>query len=165
MLNKLDKKINTYHFVVRTIGSLIAYIGFAFLIILPKENYMVDIIKPILIGFFSVIILLIIIFNFVLPFFIYSLYGYQVHEDYVLVQKGVLFRNTDYIPIKRIQHIERLQGPIQALFKQSTIIINTAGSRDLIVGLPEDVANDVIHQIREKLQVYLDSCEAKTDES
>ncbi|BCR35506.1 PH domain-containing protein [Mariniplasma anaerobium] len=165
MLNKLDKKVNTYVLVVRTIGSLIVYIGFIFVIFYPKENFGPDIVKPILIGFLSISTILLLIFNFVLPFFIYSLCGYQVQEEYVLIQKGVLFRNTDYIPLKRIQHIERLQGPIQTLFKQSTIIIHTAGSHDIIIGLPQDIANDVIHQIREKLQEYLDSGEAKTDES
>ncbi|MBU1093156.1 MAG: PH domain-containing protein [Firmicutes bacterium] len=165
MLNKLDKNINAYHFVVRTIGSLIVYIGLIVVIIYPKGIFGSDIIKPMLIGFFSVVALLFLIFNFVLPFFIHSLYGYRIHESYILVQRGVLFKTTEYIPLKRIQHIERLQGPIQTLFKQSTVFIHTAGSRDAIVGLPQDVANDVIHQIREKLQEYLDSCEGKTDES
>jgi hypothetical protein len=89
----------------------------------------------------------------------------MIEDEYVMVQKGVLFRRRDYIPIKRIQHIEKLHGPIQTLFKISTLIIYTAGSNDIIVGIPLDQADDIIHQIREQLQTYLDSDEVKSDES
>ena len=164
-MNKLDKKINTYHFIVRTIGCLVVYAGLIFVIIYPKENFEFELIKTVLIVLLSIISALLWVFNFILPFFIFAQYGYKVYDNYILVQKGILFKTTDYIPLKRIQHIERLQGPIQTLFKQATIFIHTAGSNDAIIGLQQDEANDVIHQIRGKLQEYLDSGEAKTDES
>ena len=77
----------------------------------------------------------------------------------------VLFRKISFIPIKRIQHLDKFQGPIQSLFKITTLIIYTAGSNDFIVGIPEDEIDLVIKQIRENLQVYLDSEEVIIDES
>ena len=97
--------------------------------------------------------------------YIYRLHGYQVEEDYIMIKRGVLFRKEDYIPIKRIQHIEGFQGPIQMLFKIKTLIVYTAGSNDIIVGIPANEIEPIIHEIRTKLQSYLDSEEAKQDES
>jgi hypothetical protein len=164
-MNKLAKNINTYHYVIRTILSSIFYIGLILVIFLPVETFGEAIVKTIILIPLSIIVLILLIINFIIPRYIYRLYGYMIEDEYVMVQKGVLFRRRDYIPIKRIQHIEKLHGPIQTLFKISTLIIYTAGSNDIIVGIPLDQADDIIHQIREQLQTYLDSDEVKSDES
>ncbi len=165
MLRKLDKNINKYHFVIRTLGSIIFYIGFIVVLILPKDTFIEPVIKYIILAILGLLVCFLIVFNFVLPFYVYALFGYQIHEDYVMIQSGVLFRSQDYIPIKRIQHIEKFQGPIQSLFHITTIRVFTAGSSDIIVGVPKDEVDSVIHQIRDQLQQYLDSEEAEKDES
>jgi membrane protein YdbS with pleckstrin-like domain len=164
-MKKLARNINAYHYVIRTILSSIFYIGLILVILLPVETFGEAIVKTIILIPLTIIVIILLIINFVIPRYIYRLYGYMIEDDYVMVQKGVLFRRRDYIPIKRIQHIEKLHGPIQTLFKISTLIIYTAGSNDIIVGIPIDQADDVIHQIREQLQTYLDSDEVKSDES
>jgi uncharacterized protein len=165
MLKKLDKNINKYHLIIRTIGSSLFYIGLIIVILIPKDEFGVSMIKYIVIALLGLLVSILLVFNFVIPFYVYSLYGYQIHSDYVMIQKGVLIRSQDYIPIKRIQHIEKFQGPIQSLFKISTIRIFTAGSNDFIVGISSDIVDDIVHQIREQLQVYLDSERSEKDES
>jgi len=162
-MQKLNNKINIYSFTVRTIGSLVLYIGLAIAILIPVAYYENEIIKISVVGILVFTVLLAAIFNFILPWFVYKLHGYEHNEDYVVIQKGVIFRRKDFIPIKRIQHIESFQGPIQALFKIHTVIIYTAGSNDMIVGISSKDVEPLIHSIRIKLQSYLDSEEAKND--
>lgn len=149
---------------MRTLLSSVVYIAFIILILLPVDTFGESIIKTIIIVGFSILTLFILCINFVIPRYIYKLYGYEITDTYVLFQKGVLFRRQDFIPIKRIQHIEKLQGPVQSLFKITTVIIYTAGSNDVMIGIDIEKADDMIHDIREKLQVYLDSDEVKRDE-
>lgn len=164
-MEKLAKNINKYHFVVRTIGSLLFYIGLVVVIFLPSHVFGYSFVKTILIIVLSLIVLFLAIFNFILPFYIYRLYGYQLNGDTVMVQRGVLFRRNVIIPIKRIQHIEKYQGPIQSLFHLTTVIIYTAGSNVLIIGVATDQVDSLIESIRQPLQHYLDSDEVIQDES
>ncbi|QWB99759.1 PH domain-containing protein [Mycoplasmatota bacterium] len=163
-MKKLAKNINLYHYVIRTLLSLIVYGVFILLLLLPVETFGESIIKTSVLIALSVIVFIVLVANFILPAFIYKCYGYSIKEDYVVFQKGVLFRRKDYIPIKRIQHIEKMHGPIQTLFNISSLIIYTAGSNDMLLGLPIDQADDIIHDIREQLQLYLDSDEVKEDD-
>lgn len=165
MEKKLAENINKFHLVTRAIGSSIFYIGFIILIFLPKNLFGEDIFKILALVLLGFIVIILLIFNFVITRFIYKLYGYEINENYLLIKKGVLFRKISFIPIKRIQHLDKFQGPIQSLFKITTLIIYTAGSNDFIVGIPEDEIDLVIKQIRENLQVYLDSEEVIIDES
>jgi hypothetical protein len=164
-MDRLNKNINKYHFTVRTIGASPFYISLIFSLIIPKDDFGLPAVKYFVVGFLSIIVLILIVFNFVLPFFIYSLYGYELHEEYIMIKKGVLFRVNDYIPIKRIQHIEKIQGPVQSLFKITALQIFTAGSNNFLIGLSEATVTELVHKIREKLQVYLDSDEVTKDES
>lgn len=164
-MKKLSQNINLYQFVVRTIGSSILYAALIIAIVIPHAFYTHETIKLITVLSLSIIVFILVIFNFILPWFIYRLHGYQINELYIVVKKGVLYRRLDYIPIKRIQHIESFQGPIQTLFKIHTLIIYTAGSNDNIIGIPSNKVEPLIHDVRSRLQSYLDSDEGKHDES
>ena len=163
-MKKLDKRINLYYYLVRTVGSLIFYVSFFIVLFIPQNLFDYPIIKTMFLIGLGFLVPILIIYNFIVPRYIYQLHGYELQEDYLMIKKGVLFRREDYIPIKRIQHIEGFQGPIQMLFKIKTLIIYTAGSTDTIVGIPSNEIEPIIHDIRSKLQTYLDSEEAKKDE-
>lgn len=163
-MKKLDKRINLYYYFARTVFSLIFYISLIVVIVIPKASFEFPIIKTVLLIVLGFIVSILLVSNFIVPRFIYNLHGYELQEEYLMIKKGVIFRREDYIPIKRIQHIEGFQGPIQMLFKIKSLIIYTAGSNDAIIGIPSDEIEPLIHDIRCKLQSYLDSEEAKKDE-
>ena len=77
---------------------------------------------------------------------------------------GVLFRRETVLPIKRIQHVELVEGPVQMLLKQATIKIFTAGSVETIWGLSKNDALDVLKEIQTKLNIYLNLDEELKDE-
>lgn len=163
-MKKLDKRINLYYYFARTVFSIVFYIGFIVVVFIPKTAYDLPITKTILLISLGLLVFFLLIYNFIIPRYIYQLHGYELQEEYLLIKKGVIFRREDYIPIKRIQHIEGFQGPIQMLFKIKTLIVYTAGTNDNIIGIPSDEIEPLIHDMRSRLQTYLDSEEAKKDE-
>lgn len=154
-MKKLDKKVNLSVFISRTIFSLFVYVGYIVILIVPKTIYEEEIIKTILVVLGSVIVFFTLIMNLVLPFFIYKIHGYELKADELLIHKGVIFRRTTYMPVKRIQHIEKFVGPIQKLFNLASIQVFTAGSQDSIIGLNNLVAEDLINEINKRLNQYL----------
>jgi hypothetical protein len=112
----------------------------------------------------SFLTLLALIYNFILPFYVYKKHGYLISEEEIVIETGVLFRQQVNVPIKRIQHIEKRQGPIQILMKQATVVIVTAGSLTNIIGLENEQANEVVASIQEKLNSYLNLDEKLKDE-
>ncbi len=163
-MQKLDSKINVYQLVLRTLISFIFYGGFIVLLTLQGDDAETEVLLLVAKIVAGVIIFFFAIWNFVLPLFIYKINGYQVNDDHLLNVKGVLFQRTDLIPIKRIQHIEKIQGPLQMVFKIATLRIFTAGSADMIIGLPEDVCEDLLMDIKKKVDPFLASGEGFEDE-
>ena len=70
-------------------------------------------------------------------------YRYQVRDDDVVIQHGVIVRVRSAIPTCRIQHVDLRQGPIEQYFGLARIRIHTAsgvGADGLIPGLELSVA-------------------------
>lgn len=163
-MNKLAKKINLYVFIKRTIISLFVYAFLVIVLLIPAQEYDEIILRYILTGVASFLTLLALIYNFILPFYVYKKHGYLISEEEIVIETGVLFRQQVNVPIKRIQHIEKRQGPIQILMKQATVVIVTAGSLTNIIGLENEQANEVVASIQEKLNSYLNLDEKLKDE-
>lgn len=162
-MKKLDLKINWYMFTVKTIISLFICALFGFFIYLTTFSNLLYL-KVIVIIISSLIILIAFINSFILSFLTYKYYGYQINEENIHVIKGVLFKSETIIPIKRIQHVEVLEGPIQLLFKQASVLIYTAGSALNITGLSKEKALEVSKSIEGKLVDYLNLDEELRDE-
>ena len=115
-MNKLDKRINIYYFIVRNILSLVIYAGFIGSLMLDETVYADPFLKWSFVIVTGILALLCAIGSIILPWFIHKMYGYKIHEDHIEIRTGVLFKSKDIVPIKRIQHVEKNQGPIQILF-------------------------------------------------
>lgn len=162
-MKKLDKKANLYVFLNRTVVGLIVYGIFAFILISPRSEYQPEFIKDIIIIIGAITVFIVLVSHLVLPFFTYRLYGYLVSEDEVVIKKGVLFKKEIILPIKRIQHVEKLQGPIQLLIGHATVRIFTAGSVETIIGLDSLVASELVENLNSHLNRYLEN-EEESDE-
>lgn len=162
-MEKLDINVNKYLFVIRLIGYLFIYLFFGIILYFTYTSDVKElfIISAIILGTLSLVLLISLL---ILPFYTYKMYGYQINDEEVVIIKGVLVRTKTHIPIKRIQHIEKMQGPIQLMFKQASINIYTAGKNESIMGLSSDVSNEVLKNIQNKLNIYLDLDEDLKDE-
>lgn len=69
-------------------------------------------------------------------------WGYQVHEDELVVRRGVLFRKLTIVPIGRMQFIDIQQGPLDRRFGVANLQMHTAAAASdaKVAMLPIDAA-------------------------
>ncbi|RPH94841.1 MAG: hypothetical protein EHM68_13515 [Lysobacterales bacterium] len=89
-----------------------------------------------------------------------SVIRYAVREHDVIVHKGVFFQRETIQPIRRIQHVEQLQGPVARRFGLYSIRLFSAGTAKFafeIPGLSADTAarlRQAILQRREEQRTH-----------
>ncbi len=91
-------------------------------------------------NFTNIVILLVILFAFIIPYTIvmviqiwyYTAYvhkfSYKISEDHIVINHGVFTRVRATIPYSRIQNINIANGVFDRMFKTFTVKIETAGS-------------------------------------
>ena len=52
---------------------------------------------------------------------------YMVSDDFIRIQRGVIWKKLSTIPFEKIQNVEIHQGPIERSFKLGKVLIHTAG--------------------------------------
>ncbi len=65
-----------------------------------------------------------------------SVIRYAVRRHDVIVRSGVFWRKEAVQPIKRIQHVEEVQGPLDKLFGLSTLKLFSAGTGHVTFQIP-----------------------------
>jgi len=65
---------------------------------------------------------------------------YTRHRDWLMVQRGILWRQTILIPRRQIQYVRLKRGPVERLFRLATLVFMTPGGRVCMHGLEPDDA-------------------------
>jgi membrane protein YdbS with pleckstrin-like domain len=63
-------------------------------------------------------------------------WGFEMREDYLYLERGVLKKVKSKVPYVRVQHVDTQRGPIYRVFGLSKLVVYTAGSRGADVGIP-----------------------------
>jgi len=66
----------------------------------------------------------------------YRSWSYEVREDSLYLERGVVTNVTTVVPYVRIQHVDARRGPIERAFGLATTVVYTAGSRGADVSIP-----------------------------
>ena len=66
----------------------------------------------------------------------YRSWSYEVREDSLYLERGVLTEVTTVVPYVRIQHVDASRGPVERAFGLATTVVYTAGSRGADVSIP-----------------------------
>jgi len=66
----------------------------------------------------------------------YRSWEYEVREDALYLERGVLTRVRTVVPLVRMQHVDTARSPIQRVFGLSSVVVYTAGSRGADVTIP-----------------------------
>jgi membrane protein YdbS with pleckstrin-like domain len=66
----------------------------------------------------------------------YRRWVYQVREDSLYLERGVLVHRRTHLPYVRIQHVDTSRGPVERWLGLSTLVVYTAGSRGADVSVP-----------------------------
>ncbi|WP_416839144.1 PH domain-containing protein [Haloferax sp. DFSO52] len=81
----------------------------------------------------------------------YRAWGYEIRDDSLYLQRGVLTKVYTVVPYVRVQHVDSARGPLERLIGLASTIVYTAGSRGAdvsIPGLTPDGAEDLQDRLK-----------------
>ena len=66
----------------------------------------------------------------------YRSWRYEVRDDAIYLERGVLTRVRTVVPFVRIQHVDSSRGPVERAVGLGRVVVYTAGSRGADVTVP-----------------------------
>jgi hypothetical protein len=81
----------------------------------------------------------------------YRSWSYEVREDSLYLERGVLTHTRTVVPYVRIQHVDASRGPVERTLGLSTVVVYTAGSRGADVSIP-GLTTDRAEDLQERLK-------------
>ncbi|QKY71202.1 PH domain-containing protein [Lentibacillus sp. CBA3610] len=86
-------------------------------------------------------------FVFLLPKLRWRRWRYEVFEQEIYIQHGILIVSRTLVPMIRVQHVDTKQGPILKKYKLASVEISTAATTHEIPALVEEDASDLRDRI------------------
>jgi hypothetical protein len=108
-------------------------------------------------GLIAVPVLLLVLYALLIaPMRQFKALGYAVDGDELRVGSGVWIRTETVVPLKRVQHIDVSQGPVERSCGVTRLVLHTAGTMNSLVVLPglarataESIRDDIRARIRQ----------------
>ena len=100
---------------------------------------------------FAVVALLVVTVG-VAPGLRWRRWRYEIREDEVDLQRGIVWISRTLVPLARIQHVDTQSGPLQRRFGLATVVFYTAAGANQIPELSAPVAAEVRDRIAELTQ-------------
>lgn len=66
----------------------------------------------------------------------YRAWRFELQDDALYIERGVLTRVTTVVPFVRVQHVDAQRGPVERLLGLGSVVVYTAGSRGADVTIP-----------------------------
>jgi membrane protein YdbS with pleckstrin-like domain len=76
---------------------------------------------------------------------------YELQEDALYLERGVVTQVETAVPFVRVQHVDTQRGPIARLLGMASVVVYTAGSRGADVTIP-GLAPDRAEALRNRLR-------------
>jgi uncharacterized protein len=135
---RLDPRAKTLWRITGTLGALPllavgAFLGWTLLRVV--ESFLLLGLLPFLaaLGLFVVL-------AGVVPDLRWRRWRYEIREDEVDLQRGIVWVSRTLVPLARIQHVDTRQGPLQRRFGLATVVFYTAAGPNQIPELSAPVA-------------------------
>lgn len=87
------------------------------------------------------------VFIFLLPNLRWKRWRYEIFEQEIYIQHGILIVKRTLVPMIRVQHVDTKQGPILKKYKLASLTISTAATTHEIPALHEEVASELRDRI------------------
>jgi membrane protein YdbS with pleckstrin-like domain len=81
----------------------------------------------------------------------YRRWSYEIREDALYLDRGVITQVRTTVPLVRIQHVDSRRGPVERVVGLASCVVYTAGSRGAdvrIPGLTPDGASDLREELK-----------------
>ncbi|MFA1822575.1 PH domain-containing protein [Virgibacillus oceani] len=88
-----------------------------------------------------------ILFIFLLPNLRWRRWRYEVFEQEIYIQYGILIVSRTLVPMIRVQHVDTKQGPILKRYSLATVTVSTAATTHEIPALLEEDASELRDRI------------------
>lgn len=87
------------------------------------------------------------LFVTLLPKLRWRRWRYEIFDQEIYIQRGILIMSRTLVPMIRVQHVDTKQGPILKRFKLASITISTAATTHEIPALLEHDASELRDRI------------------
>ena len=144
---RLDPRARTLWRITGTLGALPVLAGGALAswVLLRVAEV------PFLVGVLPVVavVALLVVSVGVVPGLRWRRWRYEIREDEVDLQRGLVWISRTLVPLARIQHVDTQSGPLQRRFGLATVVFYTAAGANQIPELSAPVAAEVRDRIAE----------------
>jgi membrane protein YdbS with pleckstrin-like domain len=106
---------------------------------------------PFLLGILPLLaaLMLFVVLAVVIPDLRWRRWRYEIREEEVDLQRGIVWVSRTLVPLARIQHVDTQSGPLQRRFGLATVVFYTAAGANRIPELSAPVAAEVRDRIAE----------------
>lgn len=80
----------------------------------------------------------------------FARWRYEFRGDLLLLRYGVFFVEERAVPVRRMQHVDLLRGPLERLFGLATLVVYTAGNEGSAFRVPGLAAADA-QRLRDRI--------------
>lgn len=74
--------------------------------------------------------------NVVAPPLAWYRWRFRCHDDMLWMRYGILFVEERAVPVRRMQHVDLMRGPVERLFGLATLVVFTAGNEGSAFRVP-----------------------------
>ncbi len=144
---RLDPRARTLWRITGALGALPLLAGGAiasWVLLRVAERSMLLAILP-LVGAAVLVVLL----ASVVPDLRWRRWRYEIRDDEVDLQRGILWVSRTLVPLARVQHVDTQSGPLQRRFDLATVVFFTAAGPNRIPELSTSVAAEARDRIAE----------------
>jgi membrane protein YdbS with pleckstrin-like domain len=140
-VRKLDPRVRYVWVLGSVVGSLVlaGIVGVAGFLLLDQ----------LLVG--PAVFLVLLALGAVMAVLRYRSWSYEVREDSLYLERGVLTHTRTVVPYVRIQHVDASRGPVERTLGLATAVVYTAGSRGADVSIP-GLTTDRADDLQERLK-------------
>src|SRR5690625_4133684 len=82
-----------------------------------------------------------------LPKLLWRRWSYEIFDQEIYIQHGILIMSRTLVPMIRVQHVDTQQGPILKRFQLASVTISTAATTHEIPALSDEDASDLRDRI------------------
>jgi membrane protein YdbS with pleckstrin-like domain len=94
-----------------------------------------------------VIIASFVLFIWIIPQMKYTRFQYELFEEELEIQSGLIFLSNVLVPMVRVQHVELESGPLMRKYDLASVSVVTAATTHKISGLKQSEAQQLKQQI------------------
>jgi uncharacterized protein len=104
----------------------------------------------------GLLVLSLVIYTWLIPAVKYKRFRYELFEEELEIESGLIFISNVLVPMVRVQHVELGSGPLMRKFGLATVSVVTAATTHKIAGLKREEAEALKRRIGQLAKVEAD---------